>query len=134
MDALQIIKEYWGWTGIRPAAIIERNQFGNLIVQDNSSRFWRICPEELSCEIIAQNPKQMKQLWDDAEFKQDWDMTGFTVLAYNKLGEPLDEQCYRFVNPPALGGDYSPENIEMATIADLIIESATSAQKIKEKA
>ena len=47
MEALQIIKQAWGFTGIRPAIIVERNQFGNIIVQDSSSRFWPICPEEL---------------------------------------------------------------------------------------
>ncbi len=129
MDAIQIIKQYWGFTGIRPALIIERNQFGNLIVQDNSSRFWRICPEELSCEVIAQNPKQMKQLWDDAEFKKDWDMTGFAMLAYNALGMVDDEQCYYFVKPPALGGSYDIANIGTTTITDLIIDSGIQAEK-----
>lgn len=129
MDALQIIKQYWGFTGIRPVAIIERNQFGNLIVQDNSSRFWRICPEELTCEVIATNPKQMKQLWEDTEFKQDWDMTGFAVLAYNALGMVDDEQCYHFIVPPALGGKYEVANIGLTTITELIINSGIQAEK-----
>ena len=129
MDAVQIIKQYWGFTGIRPVQIIERNQFGNLLVQDNSSRFWRICPEELSCEVIASNQKQMKQLWDEAEFKNDWHMTGFAVLAYNALGGVDDEQCYYFINPPALGGGYDVANIGITTIADLIIDSGIAAEK-----
>lgn len=129
MDAIQVIKQYWGHSGIRPVLIIERNKFGNLLVQDNSSRFWRICPEELTCEVIASNPKQMKQLWDEPEFKNDWDMTGFAVLAYNALGDVDDEQCYHFITPPALGGAYEVGNIGITTISELITDSGIQAEK-----
>lgn len=126
--AIQIIKKYWGFTGIRPVQIVERNQFGNLIVQDNAGRFWRICPEELSCEIIARNPKQFKQLWEDEEFKKYWDMTALAIVAGGNHGDVDGEQCYYFVKP----GDYSPANIGITTIGDLIIDSGIAAQEAQE--
>lgn len=129
MDALQIIRQYWGWTGIRPALIIERNQFGNLIVKDNSGRFWRISPEQLSCEVIAKNETQMKQLWEDAEFRKLWDMTAFAAIASSNNGDVDGEQCYYFIKP----NDFSPANIGITTISDLIIDSGIAAEE-EEKA
>jgi hypothetical protein len=126
MDAIQIIKKYWGFTGIRPAQIIERNLFGNLIIEDSSGRFWRICPEEFSCNVIAKNGKEFKQLFEDAEFKKDWDMTGFAIIAANQFGEPDGEQCYHFIKP----GDYSVENIGITTMADLITDSGITASEL----
>ena len=125
MNAIQIIKQYWGHTGLRPAMVVDTNQFGNLIVQDNSSRFWRITPEELECKIIAKGVKEFAVLKDTEEFKQDWEMTGLVLLAMSQLGELADEQCYTLEK----AGDYSA--FKIVTIADLIIDSGIAA---KEKA
>ena len=125
MNPIQIIKQYWGFTGIRPAQIIERNQFGNLIVEDSSGRFWRICPEELSCTIIAKGAKEFKNLWGSDEFQQDWQMLGLAILAQGALGELDGEKCYHFVKP----NDYSLANIGTTTIADLIIDSGIAAEE-----
>jgi len=128
MDAISIIKKYWGFTGIRPARIVERNQFGNLIIEDSSGRFWRICPEEFSCKIIAKGMKEFKNLWEDAEFKQDWEMTGLAILAGGALGELDGENCYYFIKP----NDYSLANIGIITMADLIIDSGIAAEQMQE--
>lgn len=129
MDAIQIIKQYWGWAGIKPALLVERNQFGNLLVQDNSGLFWRICPEELTCEVVAPNQKMMQHLLSEDEFKQDWDMTGMVMLAYGTLGELGDEECYYFIQPPALGGEYATQNMGKILIADLIMDAGKKAEE-----
>lgn len=130
MDAIQIIKKYWGWTGIKPARIVDRNAFGNLIVEDSSNRFWRICPEEFYCKIIAKGMKDFKILLDDKEFKDDWEMTALAVLAGTNLGDLDGENCYYFIKP----GDFSPQNIGLTTIADLIIDSGIAAEEAEAKA
>ncbi len=125
MDAIQTIKKYWGFTGIKPAQIIERNQFGNLLVLDGTGRIWRICPEEFTCKVIAKNQNEMRALWEDPEFKTFWDMTAFATLANANLGGVDDEQCYYFIK----AGDFSPENIGIITISDLIIDSGIAAEE-----
>jgi hypothetical protein len=126
INPIQIIKKYWAHTGIKPAQILERNQFGNLLVQDGSGRIWRICPEELSCEVIAKSSKEFQDLWNSAEFQQDWQMTGFAVLANRTFGDLDDEMCYYFKK----AGDYSLENIGTIAMADLIIGSGIAAQEL----
>ena len=132
MDALQIIREVWGFTGLKPVDIIDRNQFGNLILRDKTGRFWRICPEELTCKVVASSENKMRELMHDPEFKQDWEMTGLVLLAYNTLGEVADESCYYFINPPALGGEYAVANMGITTIADLMVSSGDMAAKMQE--
>ncbi len=127
MDAIQIIKKYWGWTGIRPQIIHDRNAFGNLIIEDSAGRFWRICPEEFYCKIIAKGAREYKALLEDKEFKQDWEMTGLAVLAGSNLGELDGESCYHFIKP----GDFSVQNIGLTTYSDLIIDSGIAAEEME---
>ena len=54
-DVLNAIRESWAWTGLDAAAIAVTNQFGNVIFRASDGAFWRICPEELSCEMLARN-------------------------------------------------------------------------------
>ena len=58
-------------------------------------------------------------------------MTGFAVLAYGALGQVDDEQCYYFKTPPALGGEYSVENMGITTVAELMQIAGPLAEKAK---
>ncbi len=68
MDVTEKINTSWGWIGIEAVEVIEENDFGNLLIRDSSSRFWRLCPEELECELIAANQQQLDKLLNDEEF------------------------------------------------------------------
>lgn len=46
MELIAIVKEAWGWTGLDPDQIVGDNDFGNLIVKDQSGCYWRLCPED----------------------------------------------------------------------------------------
>ena len=53
MNIIDEVIESWGWVGIRPAEIVAENDFGNLIIKDAEDNFWRLCPEDVYCEIVA---------------------------------------------------------------------------------
>jgi len=53
MRILNEIATAWGWKGVRPRAVIMQNAFGNVIFTDDEGRYWRVCPEDLSCDVIA---------------------------------------------------------------------------------
>ena len=50
---LNVIEHAWGWIGLEPAEVVEQNLFGNVVVRATDGEVWRICPEELSCAVIA---------------------------------------------------------------------------------
>lgn len=104
MDVIKLIREAWGWTGIQPVAVVAENDFGNLLVRDEAHRYWRICPEELSCEVVAGTRDELDRLISDAEFETDWRMDRLVEEARQQLG-PLAEGM-----PIAPGGTSSPRS------------------------
>ncbi len=54
-NILDVILQAWGWTGLEPQKVLMQNLFGNLIVEAIDGHVWRICPEELSCDRIAES-------------------------------------------------------------------------------
>src|ERR1700758_485915 len=62
MRIVDVIADAWGWKGVCPSALVLQNAFGNLIFLDEHGQYWRICPEELSCEIVATNEEHFAKL------------------------------------------------------------------------
>lgn len=129
---IDIILQFWGWTGLKPAEIIGTNSFGNMIVRDHSDRFWRICPEELSCEPIAENREKLVELSQDEEFVLDWEMHQLVDLARGALGDPEADQCYCLKIPAVLGGEYSAVNFGTISVSELISFAGRITEQIKD--
>jgi len=129
---LTTIRESWGWTGLDPAAVTATNAFGNVIVCATDGAYWRIRPEELSCEVVARDDAAFKALWASEAFQVDWQMTRLVELARAALG-PVDEQrCYCLKTPAVLGGAYDTANFGTITRQELLAFSGDVAEQIKD--
>ncbi len=113
MDILDTVTTYWGWTGIEPERVIAINEFGNVIMKDTQGKFWRLCPEDVYCDIIAQDDNDYNELVKDEEFNQDWFMEVVLQKAVAKFGELKDDDKYTLAVPEVLGGSYSGANLKM---------------------
>lgn len=111
MDLVDEIKLAWGWTGIDPVKVVVENEFGNLIIKDSNNSFWRLCPEDVYCTLIAKDKAELDQLLVDPEFVNDWLMESLVIAAEEKLGKLKLGQKYHLTIPGALGGEYAPSNI-----------------------
>jgi len=129
---INIIQQSWGWTGLNAAEIIGTNKFGNMIVRDQSDHFWRICPEELSCEPIAETKDGLVELSRDEEFVVDWEMDQLIDIARDALGDPQSGYCYCLKVPAVLGGEYSAGNFGTIPIRELISFAGQAAEQIKD--
>ena len=87
MNILKEIKEAWNWTSIEPKEIIIENQFGNLIIKDFDGKFWRLCPEDVYCKVIAESLEEYNALIKNEEFLEDWLMSKMVTEAENNLGQ-----------------------------------------------
>lgn len=117
---LDQIAESWGWAGLDPAEIVGRNAFGNFLVRDTGGAVWRICPEELSCEVIADNDAELAKMLADPGFQDDWEMAALEASARRTHG-PLEQgYCYMLVTPAVLGGAYDAANIRPAPIEEVV--------------
>ncbi|MCY4335104.1 MAG: DUF1851 domain-containing protein [Litoreibacter sp.] len=132
LDVLGKINKHWGWTGLKGIEIVERNEFGNLIVLGEDWAYWRICPEELTCEIVAENRSDYLQLVESEEFQTDWNMTNLVQLARKHLGNLKKGWTFYLVVPATFGGHYDEANIRSVPLEELIGHSGDWALAIKD--
>lgn len=129
LDAVRIA---WGWVGLEPKRVAAVNAFGNLLLEDNAGRYWRVCPEELFAKIIADNEQTYNGLMADADFLKDWETVRLVEVAVGSLGALETGYCYCLKIPGVLGGEYQPENFSVISIEELILSSGDIAQQIKD--
>ncbi len=131
LEIIKVIESSWGWTGIQPIKIISDNAFGNLIIQDVNNRYWRLCPEDLYCNVVAENTEEFKKLSSEDNFLQDWCMETLSAQSSDRLGELAHGEKYCFVVPCVLGGEYSANNIKKVLLKEIIGLSGDIAKQIE---
>jgi len=130
MSILDTVTAAWGWVGITPEKVIAENEFGNLIIKDLEGMYWRLCPEDLYCEVVADDDADYNELVKDEEFNQDWFMEVMVQKASEKFG-PLEEGFkYHMLEPGALGGKYAVFNIKPIELERIVKFSGELAQKV----
>ena len=127
---IDVIREAWGWTGLDPVRIETTNAFGNVVVEDATGRFWRVCPEDLSCKIIASDRESYKALWADLDFVRDLEMTLLVQEAARLLGSLPADRSYCLKIPAVLGGKYDGTNFGTIKSSELISSSGSVAKQL----
>jgi hypothetical protein len=129
---LDTIRKAWGWIGLEPSEVVAVNPFGNLIVRAGDGAYWRICPEELSCDRIAGNEDEFTALASADEFRMDWEMRRLVEAARLKLGPLPEGRCYCLKLPAVIGGTYEATNMGTISLTELIACSGDLAEQIKD--
>lgn len=124
------INKAWNWSGVMAKEIIQINDFGNIIFQSTENEIWRICPEELFCEKIANTQTEYQKLLNDSEFIEDWEMINLVIIAKETVGELMDGEKYCLKLPGVLGGKYEGENISKINQLEQISFSGNLAKQI----
>ena len=131
MELTEHIRDAWGWSGIEPFEIVGENDFGNLMVRDEQGKYWRICPEDLYCKVVAQDRAQLDELSRDQEFLRDWYVGALVEEAQRKIGPLAPGLKYCLKIPSVLGGEYGGDNLASITLVGLIEASGHMAQQIE---
>lgn len=130
MDLLDDVRNAWGWVGMEPVKLIDDNDFGNLIIEDVRGQYWRLCPEELYCKVVAGNSKELERLAKVQEFLSDWHMRGLVDEAFQQRGVLAPGRKYCLKTPGVLGGEYGGNNLGTISFDELIRASGDIAQQI----
>lgn len=120
----------WAWTGLRAEEVIGENAFGNLMIRADDGRYWRICPEDLSCKVIADNRAQLDELAHDQDFLHDWYVRALVDQAQRRLGPLAQGRVYCLKIPGMLGGEYGGENLATIALPELIRASGDIARQV----
>jgi len=101
------------------------------MIKDDEDRYWRLCPEDLYCKIVAHNQIELDELSQNQDFLQDWYMNSTVADAKAQLGplRPGFKYCLKI--PGILGGEYGGENLAMISLCELIKASGYIAQQIE---
>ena len=132
MNILNDVKEAWGWIGMDPVEVVTENEFGNLILKDSNDKFWRLCPEDVYCEVIAESITEYNELITDDEFLDDWFMSAMVEEAKKSLGTLEHGNKYHMVIPGILDGEYGGTNIKTAPFVEIIKFSGDLGKQIKD--
>lgn len=129
MELIAIVEDAWGWTGLKPAEIVGDNDFGNLMIKDQIGCYWRLCPEDLYCKVVASSRAELDQLSQDQEFLEDWYMAALVEQAQERLGplRPGFKYCLKIPGP--LGGEYGGDNLATISLGGLVSASGHIAQQ-----
>lgn len=130
LPLLDEIRSAWGWIGIDPAEVVGENDFGNLIVKDAVGRYWRLCPEDCYCRIVALNREELDALSADQAFLRDWHMSALVDEAFTTLGVLPEGRKYCLKIPGVLGGEYGGTNIGTISLEELVRVSGDIARQI----
>jgi len=134
IKVLNEVREAWAWVGIEPEEIVTHNEFGNLIIKDAEDKFWRLCPEDIYCKVVANSIQEYNELINDEEFVEDWFMATMVEEAKQSLGELKPDYKYHLSVPGALDGEYSGDNITTAPLLEMIRFSGDLGKRINELA
>lgn len=123
MEVLEIVAAHWAWSGVEADELVVRNDFGNLIVKDKQDKFWRLCPEDVYCSVVADSVDAYNTLIQNDEFLEDWHMIGLVSQAQLALGEREEEEAFCLKVPGILGGDYVGPNVVKVALDELLISA-----------
>jgi hypothetical protein len=129
---IEVIREAWSWVVLDPAEVIATNAFGNYIVRATDATYWRICPEEVSCEKVAANESEYETLLQDEEFIADWELQQLLEVAVAKFGSPTSERCFCLKIPGVFGGKCLIDNVGTISRRELVSFAGDMAQQIKD--
>jgi Domain of unknown function (DUF1851) len=132
MEITECIRKAWGWTGIEPSEVIGDNAFGNLMVRDTLGYYWRLSPEDLSCQVIARNRSELNLISHDQTFLHDWHMTSLVEQAEKLLGPHAHGRKYCLRIPGPIGGEYGGDNLASLELHELVLASGYIAEQIKD--
>jgi len=126
------INKAWNWKGFNATEIIRTNEFGNVIFKTDKNEYWRICPEEISCERIAETESEFNKVSSDSEFITDWEMTNLVNIAKSELGELKENERYCLKMAAVISGQYEKSNLGKISFSELIAFSGDLGFQIKD--
>ncbi|MEP1094330.1 MAG: T6SS immunity protein Tdi1 domain-containing protein [Cyclobacteriaceae bacterium] len=127
---LESINKHWAWTGIVSEEIVSISDFGNVIFKSSAGDYWRICPEELCCKVIADTSEELESIMKGSEFLESWEMVEHLQVAKAKMGELNFGEKYCLKLPVIFGGEYSEENFGTILHIDQIAYAGQMTEKI----
>ena len=129
---IEVVTDAWNWAIPGVKKVLAVNSMANVLLIDIEGKYWRICPEELSAEIIATNDAEIQSVYEDPDYKADWQLLGLIDEAEKEFGKLEIGECYALIKPAVIGGDYSTSNMRVAAINEYLAFTGDIAFQTKD--
>jgi hypothetical protein len=91
-----------------------------------------IRPEDLTCQVVAEDDTAYHRLRSQQEFSIGWEMTPLVELARRHVSALDAGRSYCLKIPATLGGSYKPDNLASIETLELVSISGDIARQIRD--
>lgn len=125
------VNDSWVELESTPCLIVAVSNFGNLLYRDTEGIIYRLIPEELSIELVAENEIDLSNTFTKEEFLEDWDMPDLYESVMKSSAPLKDNEVLYFKVPCVFGGRYVMENVGRISIYELLSVSGYYESQLK---
>ena len=122
----------WNWVVPEIQQILAVNSMANCFVKDINGHCWRVCPEELSATLVAKTDQEVQDVFNNPDYKIDWQLLGLIDPAEEYLGKLKKGECFAMVKPAIIGGEYSINNLRVGSIYEYLSLTGDIAYQTKD--
>lgn len=111
------IRSDWQWLLDNQKEVILVSAIGDMFLLGNDDAVYWLETGTADLICVAENVDEFQQILLQEEITANWFMPELIDQLLAKGITLKEHQVYSFKKPPALGGDYSPENFEATDIS-----------------
>lgn len=126
------VEDGWGWKVPAIDRVLAVNSMGNVFLRDCNGGYWRVCPEHLSAKLEAESDNEVQAVFDDPDYKADWQLLELINPAEEYFGPLKVGQCYAMIKPAVIGGDYSVSNMRVGSVYEYLSFTGGLAYKTQD--
>lgn len=126
-----LLLDNWGWCLPDNFGVLLVNTFGDIILETENGGIHLLDINGGGLSHIADSRESLMEKLAITENTASWFYLPL-VDALRAQGLILkDGECYAFRKPPALGGDYHPDNVRIARLADNLAFTGDFAEQLQ---
>ena len=131
MSLVDAVNENWGWSGVSVTRVRAQSPMGHLVLSDAEDQFFYLDPDGMAIIPLGTRDEAQEHL-DGEEAKELW--FGGELLAKGRelLGEPPEGSVITLKPDALVEGRYTPENLWILPLEELIHFSGSIARQIKD--
>ena len=131
MSAIDALRSGWGWTLIEFAEIHAVSQMGHLLFSDTDGCFHYLDPDLGRIEALG-NEQAARTHFAKEETREVWQAIALVEAARERLGDCPEGSVYTLKPLALLEGDYSPDNLWICQLDELIRFTGDMARQLKD--
>ncbi len=114
------ILKTWHWLLPAEFTLWFMNRFGGLFIVTNDGSIYLLQMDDGEFNKIANSKDAFSNLIDEDNNANEWLYIPLVDKLVSNDVYLKDGECYGFLKPPVIGGDYVPENVKPISVADYV--------------